>query len=215
VCGGFSGAVITYRISDFKLRKVQLFEFLRNKKSGVIVVTLNAKLQPTHRHELEDAFTEVCNQKGTKVDVVGGGTLLEDDGEVKSCDIEVELADRSDINIASVREVLERMLAPKGSYLTVPDEDRRIEFGKHEGLGLYLNGTDLPDEVYENGDSNYVYSECERLIEDLGMVNSHWQGPTETALYMYGTSFEVMSNAIKPFVDSYPLCQKARIVRLA
>jgi hypothetical protein len=192
-----------------------MFGLFKKKTRGEITVTLNAKLQPTHRGELEDAFVEFCNQKGIKLNIVGGGTLLEDNGEIMVCDIEIELEDMTDDTISSVREVFEAMLAPKGSYITVHGQDKKIEFGQHEGLGLYLNGTDLPDDVYETCDSNFVYEECERLIQGLGMINSHWQGSTETALYMYGKSFDAMYEAIKPFVDTYPLCQKARMVRIA
>jgi hypothetical protein len=46
-------------------------------------------------------------------------------------------------------------------------------------------------------------------------VVSHWQGPRETALYLYGQSADAMLARIRPFLDIYPLCQKARIVKLA
>ena len=45
---------------------------------------------------------------------------------------------------------------------------------------------DLPDETYRDCDVDVVYSEFNRLLTGIGSVHSHWQGPTETALYVYG-----------------------------
>lgn len=187
----------------------------KKKKSGVITVTLNAKLQPQHRAEIEDAFDSVCESHKIGARVVGGGTLMEPDGEVKLCDIEVEMDDMTDQNIERISGIFASMLAPKGSYISAPERASPLMFGKQEGLGLYLNGTDLPDEVYASSSATHVYDECERLLEGIAMVNSHWQGPSETALYMYGESFEKIRHAIQPLLDSYPLCQKCRVVQIA
>lgn len=50
---------------------------------------------------------------------------------------------------------------------------------------------------------------------DRGELHSHSQGPTETALYMYGTSYEAMRAALAPLLESYPLCARARVVQVA
>jgi hypothetical protein len=192
-----------------------MFNIFRKKKPSIIVATLNARLQPIHRADIEDALDDAMAKHGHGVRVVGGGTLMADNGEVSECDIEIELDTLSDALIDTVARTLEAMLAPKGSRIFVPDQGRQIDFGVQEGLALYLNGTDLPDDVYENHDSNHVYAECQRLLEGIGDVSSHWQGPTETALYMYGTGFEAMRDRIMPFVESYPVCQKCRIVQIA
>ena len=107
------------------------------------------------------------------------------------------------------------MLAPKGSRLHIPDQDRTLDFGKHEGLALHLNGTDLPSEVYANSDINFVFQECDRLLNGVAFVNSHWEGPLETALYMYGKDFQDMHRRLQPLLESYPLCQKSRVVQIA
>jgi len=191
-----------------------MFGLLKKKSPVIIVVTLNARLQPMHRHELEDAFDAIAEREKIPAKIAGGGTLLEKNNEITNCDIEVEINNLNNSIIESVKSLFSAMLAPKGSYLTLPD-GKKIPFGEHEGLGLYMNGTDLPEEVYKTCDSNFVYSECEKLIEGVGTINSHWQGPTETALYMYGKNFEEMKSRISSFVAEYPLCQKCRIERIA
>jgi hypothetical protein len=82
-------------------------------------------------------------------------------------------------------------------------------------LAVYLNGTDLPREVYETSDVNVVVEELTRLLGNEGKLHSYWKGPEQTALYLYGSSFERMRTATAAFVASYPLCQRARVVRIA
>lgn len=189
--------------------------FKRKPQPVVITVTLNARLRPMNRGQLEDAFDDVCKKHGVDACVVGGGTLLAENGEIEACDIKVQLGDASDENVDYLRRVFTRMLAPIGSRIHLPDQDEPIEFGEHQGLALYLHGSDPPDTVYNASDINHVFDECGRLLGDMGMINSHWEGSTETALYMYGKDFEQMHSAIRPFLDSYPLCQQCRVERIA
>jgi hypothetical protein len=90
-----------------------------------------------------------------------------------------------------------------------------VPFGFLEGMAIYLNGTDLPDEVYETCDVNELYEEINRLLGDRGEIQGHWQGPTETALYLYGYSIDEMKSLIADHMANYPLCQKARVETIA
>ncbi len=56
-------------------------------------------------------------------------------------------------------------------------------FGKLEGLAIYINGTDLPDEVYQTCDINFVVETINQKIADQGAIQGYWQGATETALF--------------------------------
>lgn len=190
--------------------------FNKKPKTGILTVSLNARLQPNDRHDLEDAFADFAQNQGIHAEIIGGGTLMADNGEVSQCDIELELTPLNDQNVTRVLETFTAMLAPKGSYAIRHDApDSRIAFGNHEGLALYLNGKDLPEETYQNCDINHVVDECARLLEGQGMVNSHWQGATETALYMYGPSFSTMHQRIAPLLADYPLCQHCRVQQIA
>lgn len=186
------------------------------KKTPTIVVTarLNAKVQPLDRGDIfEDPLDEILKERKLG-EVCGGGTAISAIGEVEYCDIEVALFDRN--SATEVAQILEFLAAPKGSKLQFGDGAASdLEFGRSEGLGLYLNGTDLADAVYAECDSNVVYDRISALIEGCGGILSHWQGPTETALYLYGDSFELMQSKIHDFVGTYPLCEKCRVVRIA
>lgn len=181
----------------------------------VVVARLNARLQPMHRGEIyEDPLAGVLEEQGLG-EVTGGGTQLGADNEIEFCDIEIVLPDESETTLAAVTGALEKLGAPKGSKLLVESTGREVSFGVAEGLAVYLNGTDLPAEVYQTSDVNVVYQEFNRLLEPDGAIQSYWEGPRETGLYMYGRSFAAMKDRLADFIASYPLCQRARVVRIA
>ncbi len=191
----------------------------RRKKAEIepqfIVVTLNARIQPIHRGELyEDPLDEILSKESLG-EVSGGGTLQSQSGEIEHCDIEIKVENSGGEAVEFIKSSLEKIGSPKGSTLNVEATNVEIQFGTLEGLAIYLNGTELDDEVYANSDSNHVYSELDRLTQGVGKVFSYWQGPTETAFYLYGSSFSQMKSRISELVDTYPLCQKCRIEQIA
>ncbi|CAG9427846.1 hypothetical protein [Providencia alcalifaciens] len=182
-----------------------------------VTVTLNAKIDPARRADLEDAFDEAMEKLGKEgqIQISGGGTQLGENGEVAECDIELALSDASDENISLIIQMFSAMLAPKGSRLTIHGEDVKIDFGADEGLAIYFNGTDLADEVYENNDINDLFDQLDEAVEDIGGIHSVWDGPTETAFYFYGSSFAEMEAILRPLLEQNPLCEKCRVVQIA
>lgn len=180
-----------------------------------LVAKLNARLQPMHRGEFfEDPLDAVLRATGTR-EVSGGGTLQDVSGEIESCDIEIQCADADKETIDLIVSTLERLGAPKASVLTIEATGAELPFGVTEGLAVYLNGTDLPAETYRDCDSNHVYAEFNRLLQGEGRVLSYWKGRRETALYLYGSSFDTMKQLISGFVASYPLCARCHIEQVA
>lgn len=188
---------------------------LFKKKPLVMTVTLNARLQPFDRHDIEDAFDATMASRGHAIRIIGGGTAMLPNGEASECDIEVQLDKPSEDLIDLVIGTFDAMLGVKGSRATIPGRDGPTPFGRLDGLALYLNGTDLPDAIYEATSAQHVYEECQSLLSGIGSVSSNWQGDTETAIYMYGPSFSAMRDAIADFVRNYPLCERARIEQIA
>ncbi len=166
-----------------------------------------------HRHDLEDSLQVVLDKLHPGTEIDGGGTALGADGEPLSCDIEVEVADSPDRVVGTVVEFLNSVGAPRGSYTTVDGGDP-VPFGVTEGLGLYLNGTELPTEVYENADPNELIDSIDRSLGEEGDYVSYWQGPTETALYLYGPSADRMRQLIAGVIAATPLAQRSRLVPL-
>jgi hypothetical protein len=179
------------------------------------VATLNARLQPMDRGEhFEDPLDEALKPLGLGR-VTGGGTQMSDDGEIQNCDIEIEVPEASETTGRAIINILDKLGAPKGSVLTSAGGEQSIAFGRTEGLALYLNGTGLPDAVYRDIDAIDVVEALDRLLGDQGRMLSSRDGPTETALFFYGESFEAMRSAMTGYLESNPLCQKCRVVQIA
>src|SRR4051794_18752576 len=120
-------------------------------------VYLNARIKPVSRGKIfETPLTEIIAKRRLG-EVTGGGTLKAKDGEIIHCGIDLDLK-LTESNIRFVCEFLERQGAPKGSRLQFKRNgvNEEVPFGQIEGIGVYLNGTDLPDEVYKTSDINVV-----------------------------------------------------------
>jgi hypothetical protein len=178
-----------------------------------ITATLNERLRPSERGDFyEDPLTDAL-QDANLGEVVGGGALLSDAGEIEFCDIEIDAVDATDATIAFIKQKLEEFGAAKGSKLRLDERD--IPMGVNEGMAVYFNGTELPDNVYAEYDLNDVEAKFDELLEGVGELRGSWNGPAETAIYAYGPSYEAMRESITGFMATHPLCQKARIVRIA
>lgn len=181
----------------------------------VVIARMNARLQPLDRYDiLEEPLGEPLKQR-CQGQVTGGGTQLSEDDGIVFCDLEIVVPDTGDDTITGIIAELEKIGAPKGSRLLLDGETREVPFGRAEGIAVYLNGVDLPDEVYETCDMDEVIENFEKLMDGSGRYWSFWQGERETALFLYGASAARMREQIEPFMASYPLCQKARVERIA
>ena len=187
------------------------------KPDGFLVATINDKILPIDRGEVyEDPLDEYLKQRGFG-EVTGGGTLQLESGEIKDCDVEIYLDDEP-IDQKTINDIitfLEGLGVPKGSSLLIVKSNERIPFGQREGLGIYLDGANLPGNVYKECDSNFVMKELKKLTKDENEIYRYWEAPSVTAMYFYGNSYEEMDNAIKKFVIEYPLCRNAKIQRIA
>ncbi|MSU90454.1 hypothetical protein GE300_12635 [Rhodobacteraceae bacterium 2CG4] len=181
----------------------------------MVIAQLNARVQPLDRGTFyEDPLDGELRQRGLGQVTGGGIQLAEEPDGIEYCDLEILATDDSDATLTQIAQILDGLGAPRGSKLIVEGRED-MPIGRLEGLGLFVNGTDLPAEVYAAADINHVIDECDRLMTGIGGKRGHWEGSRETALYFYGDSFEAMREAIAGFVAEYPLLQRARVVRIA
>ena len=184
----------------------------KKKATGLATLTLNARLKPEERYEYYEKELTKFFKKGKLGMIDGGGTEFSEENGPMQCDIGIEYyVDKKVIMI----QLLQKLPAPVGSKLTFIGLEEEYEIGDLEGVAIYLNGTDLDNDIYENCDVDYVVSEIANLIGDEFAFFSSWKGDKETALYFYGTSFEQMKTATAEFLAQYPLCQKCRVERIA
>ena len=149
----------------------------------------------------------------------GDGAMVRDPqtGKYRPARLFVRTLGASRKAVRFLTKFLTKCGAPKGSKLQYEKKGKPVEtpFGEAEGLALYLNGTDLPKKVYKDCDINDLYEEITRLLGKHGRIEGHWQGPSETALYLYGKSAKKMQSLISDHIAAYPLCQKSRLVVIA
>ncbi len=185
----------------------------RHQDGGVcITIRLNARLQPADRGNIYEDPLDAMLKAERLGEVTGGATKLAEDGSVAYCDLEVRVPDTKDATLAKITDVLELLGAPK---LIAEGQDKVVTFGRLEGLAVYLNGVDLHAGIYQSCDINQVIAEFDRLMGIAGRYQGFWQGPRETALYLYGKNAEKMRSRIEPFIVKYPLCQRARVEKIA
>ena len=158
-----------------------------------------------------DAFLK-ANALG---EVVGGGTALTADGEIEWADVEIELDD-VDASLAKVVAQLEAFGAPAGSRIEFDAETGRapVPFGRLEQLVVYLDGVNLPDEVYAALDFEALYTAMADAARAQagGEARAVWTGNTETAIHMAGPSADALATAVRAMWDSVPVLQNARLV---
>lgn len=202
-----------------KGKNTEMSQYNNEKPLFHVTLNLNARFQPMHRYELEDALEELL-AKSELGYVDGGGTMQFPSGEIKSCDIELMLRDDTEESIKTLESFIEMLGVAKGSKLLLwNQEDDAVQeerlIGNLEGMALYVNGSELPKEVYKNCNISHVIEQTELQMEGIGRLYSWWQGPQKTALYFYGRSYEAMLAAVSDFVKTYPLCQKCVIKKIA
>ena len=125
----------------------------------VVVARLYEHIEPIDRGDrYEDPLQTVLDETNVGR-VTGGGSQLNELGGIEYADVEIELANLDDA-LRIVGEALEKSGAPQGSELIRAKDNRVLrEFGTHQCLAIYLDGTSLPDEVYANLDFDAVVSE--------------------------------------------------------
>jgi len=177
----------------------------------LVLARLYEHIEPIDRGDrYEDPLQATLEKMGIGR-VTGGGSQLNELGEIAYADVEIELAN-IDEAVGIVAEALEIAGAPQGSELIQASDGRMLrEFGKLQCLAIYLDGTSLPDEVYANLD-------FEAVVAAIGAAaggNSYrgpWQGPQETGVFLFGPDAEAMFARVEPVLRRLPIGQNARVV---
>lgn len=186
-------------------------KFKRNNTNLIFVgVHLNARFQPIHRFEFEDIIEGIL-KKHKVGELLGGGSSVMVTGEVSSCDMEFNIREDKIDSFVSFLHQLD--FVPKGSFVSVGDE--KIEVGCVEGLGLYLNGTDLDADVYKNNDINELLELLDGSLTGVAERQSYWEGSAVTAIYYYGKSYKDIQEIILPIIETHPLCEKCKLQQIA
>ena len=177
----------------------------------LVLARVYEHIEPIDRGDrYEDPLQAILEKMGIGR-VTGGGSQLNELGEIAYADVEIELAN-VDEAVGIVAEALEIAGAPQGSELIQTSEDRVLrEFGKLQCLAIYLDGTSLPDEVYADLDFEAVVAAIGTAAGD-NSYRGLWQGAQETGLFFFGPDAEAMFARVELVLRPLPIGQNARVV---
>ena len=177
----------------------------------VVLARMYEHIEPMDRGvRYEDPLQEALESKNLGR-VTGGGSQLNELGAIEFGDVEIELADL-DGSVSVVVDALERAGAPQGSELIALSDSRVLrEFGTQQCVAVFLDGTSLPEEVYQDLDFDAVVTE---IGEAAGpdSFRGFWQGAEETGLFYFGANADDMFARVEPVLRKLPIGQNARVV---
>jgi hypothetical protein len=180
-----------------------------------VLARITEHVEPLERGErYEDPLAAFLSKHGLG-EVTGGGSQLNADGEIEFADVELALVNLDDA-ITKLVQQLEALGAHFGSSIQFAAESGRepLPFGRYEQLTIYLDGTGLPDTVYESLDFDRLYRELGEAAgrEADGQARSVWTGATETAIHRAGPKAEALEQVVNAMWNSVPILQNARLV---
>jgi hypothetical protein len=179
-----------------------------------VLARLWEPIQPQDRAERYEDPLEEALQLGRLGAIAGGGSQLTAEGEIAYVEIHLDLADL-DGALERVKQVLGQAGAPAGSELRFERNGRAevVSFGTQEGLAIYLDGVNLPAEVYEVADGDALVERITEAVQPQeGAVRGYWTGPRDTAIYVYGPDADELLKTLEPMLQADPQCQNARVV---
>ena len=181
-------------------------------------LSLKMKLQPKHRFLIEEALDFMLHSKKWG-SISGGGTVISNEGEPESCDIEIDLIEYSEEmknNLLSIAEKLEIAKGSKLSYRSANTNeinyDLDCSIGKLEGLSIYVNKADIPEDegIFD------VYNSLINIFGNNGaLISSYGENKDEIAMYFYGErEYNFMLNKAIPFLKENSICKSYRTTQI-
>ena len=175
-------------------------------------ITLNARLRPLDRGaRYEIPLQEILGVSMPGSRVTGAGTLLSAEREPLVSDIDLDVDGDAPEALELVTAALEAAGAPKGSRVRL-GESGPVPFGVTEGLAVYLNGTDLPGEVYASSDIDELIAALSGRPRQRGRHAVLVEGPARNGAVPVRPVR--MAELIADVLARFPLAQRCRVVPL-
>ncbi|MDH6180026.1 hypothetical protein M2152_000208 [Microbacteriaceae bacterium SG_E_30_P1] len=164
-------------------------------RTSTVLIQLNARLQPIHRGDLEDALIERVLPTIPKFRVAGGGTGVDKEGRVTGCGIEVVVPKPElEASLVELASALNTLGVPRGSKLITPPK-RSIPVGMAEGISVSLPRIVTPErtDARQLHHSEPLDHALDLLGAGLGAEGRVWSWqflPTGAELAIYGADSE-------------------------
>ncbi len=173
-------------------------------------------IEPIDRGERYEDPLSLALEAENLGQVTGGGSQLDEHYRIAFVELEIELADLTR-GVPLVISTLESLGAPRGSVLTFEQNGQTIEhgFGTLQLAELYLDGINLPAQVYEQLDFATFHDALRVALEGIGEPRGVWTGNEETALFIFAKDSNAVAPLLEPLVATHPILQGARVVARA
>ncbi len=181
-----------------------------------LIIRLPLKIGPMDRGDYwEDPLAEKA-EAASIAELSGGGTMMDDDGAILFSEVELVVPDLSDERLNQIEQILVDLGAPKGTEFYSGDSETALRsFGTTEVVGIGLDGSDLPDEVYEGFDVEDFVSAAEAALGDGVTFGGSTMGERYTFFYFHGPSADTIQEGLERFAKTQPICQGCQYERLA
>ena len=83
---------------------------------------------------------------------------------------------------------------------------------EEQAVIIILNGTSLPDEVYQECDTSTLEDRLAEALGDLGECDGTEHGEHDSRIFLYGRDAEAMFRAIEPTLLNYHLAASAHVI---
>jgi hypothetical protein len=189
---------------------------VENLLTVVVTVRLNVRANAEDRsYYYGDPLDAVLAAKSLG-EVTDGGTMFDvDTGRIDYVDVEIGLQESSDETLSLVVETLEGLGAPVGSVLNVVAEERKIHFGRFEGMSLFVDRANLTNPDDPSDEINTLLTGLEEAFGEVGAFRGYWEGQDACELYFYGPSFDAMRAKTAEFIALHPVLAHCQIKQIA
>ena len=90
--------------------------------------------------------------------------------------------------------------------------EKPVKEPEDQAVIVTLDGTSLPDDVYEQYDTDTLEQLLTEALGNLGECDGVEHGESNTQIFLYGPDAEAMFRAIEPTLRAYPLAALARVI---
>jgi hypothetical protein len=180
-----------------------------------ISVRLPLKIGPMDRGEMWEDPLMARLDSDPLGEVTGGGTMMDPDGGIAYCDLEVALPDLTDKRLDELQAHLDALGAPKGTEFITDDGNSLRSFGKVSAVGIGLDGSGLPDEAYEGFDPDTFNDQILSALGDGYSYGGSHAGERYTYFYYHGADAGYIYKTLRAIAEAQPIGQGAQFDQVA
>ena len=180
-----------------------------------LTIRLPLKIGPIERYEFwEEPLTEKLEAAG-EGEVSGGGTMMDEAGDIQFSDLELALPDLSEARLDALQNAMTTIGAPKKTQFLNDDGETLREFGAVCVVGVGLDGSELPDSAYEDFDPDEFSDEIVAALGEGYSYGGSNMGDRYTFFYYHGADGAVIEAKLRAIAATKPIGEGALFEHLA